>query len=74
MSEKAAGFWLKGKRKPGASTQPVMFFGTLEVCWMGSKDIMPWADGMRRSLFAKGPSGRYKEAFMLGMEQVRCCL
>lgn len=45
---------------------PVMFFGTLEIAWIGKADIVPFADGIKKGFLGKGKQKNFQKA----LEQV----
>jgi hypothetical protein len=46
---------------------PVMFFGTLEIAWIGKADILDFASGIKKGFLAKGKQKNFHKA----LEQVR---
>jgi len=43
-----------GKIKHTADAVPVMFFGTLEIAWIGQADIVCFKDGVMQGFLVKG--------------------
>lgn len=46
-----------------------MFFGTIEVAWSSSKDVISWGHGIKDNLWSKNKH-KNRQLFDLGFEQV----
>lgn len=46
-----------------------MFFGTIEVAWASSKDVISWGQGIKDDLWSKNKQ-KNRQTFDLGFEQV----
>ena len=67
MTAAAAKPRLRPEPKPGRL--PIMFFGTIEVAWASSKDIVSWGQGIKDNLWSKNKH-KNRQVFDLGFEQV----
>ena len=67
MTATAAKPRLKAEPKPGRL--PIMFFGTVEVAWSSSKDVISWGQGIKDNLWSKNKH-KNRQLFDLGFEQV----
>lgn len=56
-----------GKIKHSADAVPVMFFGTLEIAWIGQSDIVCFKDGVLQGFLVKGKH----KSFLKACGQVR---
>eukprot|EP00967_Tisochrysis_lutea_P106998 scaffold164599_cov19-Tisochrysis_lutea.AAC.1 len=51
-----------GKIKHTADAVPVMFFGTLEIAWIGQSDIVCFKDGVLQGFLVKGKHKSFLKA------------
>lgn len=71
LSKAAARQHLGGITHKSKQDQPVIFFGTSEIAWIGLKDVTCWGVGMEQSFHNKG---RKNKKFVVALEQVRGAL
>ena len=50
-----------------------MFFGTIEVAWASSKDVISWGQGIKDNLWSKNKQ-KNRQVFDLGFEQVSAAI